>query len=106
MENFYCTCLYDALKHPLQHAERRAAINRLKAKVVHLHTARLARGQFELQIQDILQEERMSLFQLIRRRQQRKQRDIQAVQEQDHGRQTLCVCSVSTYDANMVPYRS
>lgn len=30
-------------QHSVQHAERRAAINRLKAKVVHLHTAILER---------------------------------------------------------------
>ena len=48
MENFYYACLYDALKHPLQHAERKAAISRLKAKIVQLHTAKLARGQVDL----------------------------------------------------------
>ena len=53
---------------------------------MHLNTARLARGQVEIQTQDIFHEEMMS-SQLIRRRQRRKQRDMQALQE-DHGRQT------------------
>ena len=87
MDNFYYASLRESLKHPLQHAERRAAINRLKAKVLHLHTALLTRGQVELQTQDIHQEEMMSLIQMIKRRQRRKQRDIQAVDEQDHERQ-------------------
>jgi len=34
METFYYACLYDALKHPLQHEERKATINRLQAKIV------------------------------------------------------------------------
>jgi len=88
MENVYYACLYDALKHPLQLAEKKADINRLKAKIVQLHTVKLARGKVDLKTQDILHQERMSLFQLIKRRQRRKQRDIQAVHEQDHERQT------------------
>ena len=35
MENIYYAWLYDILQQLLQHAERRAAINHLKAKVVH-----------------------------------------------------------------------
>ena len=70
MENFYYACLYDILQCPIQHAERRAALNHLKAKIVKIHNARLARGQIELRTH-ILQEERMSLFQLIKRRQRR-----------------------------------
>ena len=66
MENFYYAHLYDTLQRPIQHAERRAALNHLKAKIVKLHNARLARGQIELRTHDILQEERMSLFQLIK----------------------------------------
>jgi len=71
MGNFYYACLYDILQRPIQHAERRTALNHLKAKIVKLHNARLARGQIELRTHDILQGERMSLFQLIKRRQRR-----------------------------------
>jgi len=71
LENFYYVCLYDKLQCPSQHAERRAGLNHLKAKIVKLHNARLAGGQIELRTQDIFQEERMSLFHLIKRRQRR-----------------------------------
>jgi len=67
-ENFYYACLYDILQRPIQHAERRAAINRPKAKTVKLHNGRLARGQIELRTQDIFQEESKSLLHLIKRR--------------------------------------
>ena len=63
-------------------------INRLQAKIVQIHNAKLERGQVELKTQDLLQEERMSLLQLIKRRQRRKQREIQAVQNQNNERQT------------------
>jgi hypothetical protein len=86
MKNFHYACLYDAIKYPLQHAERQATINRLKAKIVQRHSAKQARGQVDLKTQDILQEEQMSLIQLITWRQRRKQRDIQAVHEQDNER--------------------
>ena len=46
----YYACLYDALKHPLQNAERRAAINSPKAMVVHLHTARLTQGRLSYKL--------------------------------------------------------
>jgi len=66
MENFYYACLYDILQRPIRHAERRASLNHLKAKIVKLHNARLVRGQIELRTHDILQEKRMSLFQFIK----------------------------------------
>jgi len=84
MENVYYACLYDILQRPSQHAERRAALNHLKAKTVKLHNARLAGGQIELRTQDIFQEERMSLFHLIKRRQRRGQREISEVHDRDH----------------------
>ena len=65
VENIYYACLYDILQRPSQNAERRAALNHLKAKIVKLHNARLARGQIELRSQDIFQEKRMFLFHLI-----------------------------------------
>ena len=85
MENLYYACLYDVLKRPSQHAERRAALNHFKAKIVKLHNARLARGHTELRTQDIFQEERMSLFHLIKQRQQRGQREISEMHDRDHG---------------------
>ena len=86
MENFHYACLYDAIKYPLQHAERQAAINGLKDKIVQWHSAKVPWGQVDLKTQDMLQEEQMSLIQLITWRQRRKQRDIQAVHEQDNER--------------------
>src|SRR5215469_14673796 len=83
MENFYYACLYEALQHPLHHAKRRAALIRLKAKIVHIHTARLARGEIELRTQDVFQEERLSPYQLIKRKQRKAQREILAVRDQE-----------------------
>jgi len=74
MENFYYACLYESIKQLIPHVEKTTMINRLKAKILQIHTTKLARGQLELKAQDILQEERMSLFQLIKRRHRRKQR--------------------------------
>jgi hypothetical protein len=74
MQNFYYICLYEAIKQLIPHVEKTTMINRLKAKILQIHTTKLARGQLELKAQDILQEERMSLFQLIKRRHRRKQR--------------------------------
>ena len=64
------------------------AINHVKAKTVKLHIYSLAWGQIELRKQDIFQEERISLFPLIKRRQRREQREISEEQDRDHGWQT------------------
>jgi len=88
MENFHYACLYDILQRPIQQVERTAALNHLKAKIVKLHNARLARGQIELRTQDIHQEERMSLFLLIKRRQRKGQGEISELQDRDQGWQT------------------
>jgi len=101
MENVYYACLYDILQRPIQHAERRAAITHLKAKIVKLHNARLARGQIELRTQDIFQEERMSRFHLIKRRQRREQREISEVQDRDHEWQTSARDIVRVFSEHM-----
>ena len=88
MENFYYACLYDILQRPMQHAEKKAKLNHLQAKIVKLHNARLERGQIELRSPDIFQKERMSLFQLIKRRERRGKREISRVQERESGWQT------------------
>jgi hypothetical protein len=88
MENVYYACLYEALQHPLQHTERKAAINRLQAKIVLLHTETMARGEIELRTKDVVQEEMMSLYQLIKRRKRRVQRAIPASQAQENGTHT------------------
>ena len=49
-ENFYHACLYDLLNpHP---EEGMATVNHVKAKIVQLYSARLARGKIELQYPD------------------------------------------------------
>ena len=89
IENVYYACLYDILQRPIQHAERRAALNHLKAKIAKLRNARPARRKIELQTQDIINEECMYLFHLIKRRQRRDQGEISEVQDRDHGWQAF-----------------
>jgi len=101
MENFYYVCLYDILQRPIQHAERRAALNHLQAKIVKLHNARLARGQIELRTHDILREERMSRFQLIKRRHRRGQREMSEVQDRHQGWQTSARDILRLFSENM-----
>ena len=48
MENFYYACLYEALKQPIQDAEKKTMINRIQAKIVQIHAAKLQWGQVEL----------------------------------------------------------
>ena len=100
-ENFYYACLYDILQHPSQHAEKRTKLNHLKAKIVKLHTTRLEQGQIELRSLDIFQEERMSLFHLIKRRERRGKREIARVQERERGWQTSARDIVRVFSEHM-----
>ena len=76
-------------------------INRLKAKTVRLHRTRLVRHNIELQYPDALQEERSTLYHLIKRRQRRMQRTITAVDDPTSGITTTTprgiITAFSTY---------
>jgi exonuclease III len=85
MENFYYACLYDILRRPSPHEVKRTKLNQLKAKIIKLHNTKLQQGQPELRSPDFIQEERMSLYQMIKRREQRKKRDIVTVHDGDQG---------------------
>ena len=85
MENFYYACLYDIMRRPSPHEEKRSKHNHLKAKIVKLHTTKLEQGQVELRSPDIFQDERMSLYQLIKRRERRWKRQIVKVQDSEQG---------------------
>lgn len=76
MENFYRACLYELLQYPARRAEEIPTVNRLKTKHINLYSARLSRGTVETHNQETFQEERMSLFHLIKRRTWREQRTI------------------------------
>ena len=101
MENFYYACLYGILRQPTPHTEKRSQLNHLKAKIVKLHTTRLEQGQVELRSPDIFQEERMSLFQLIKRREKRGKREIARVQEREHGWQTSARDIIRVFSEHM-----
>jgi len=101
MENFYYACLYDVLRQPRPHAEKRTKLYHLKAKIVKLHTTRLEQGQVEHRSPDIFQEERMSLFQLIKRREKRGKREIVRVQEREHGWQTSARDIIRVFSEHM-----
>ena len=96
-------------QRPLQQAEWWAALNYLKAKIVKPNNARLARGQMELRTQDILQEESMSLYHLIKRRKgggsERSQNWGIGVKHCRSLRGIYCVGSVSTFEGNIDWYR-
>jgi hypothetical protein len=76
-----------------------AAVNRIKAKLVKLYSERLARGTIEMQNQDTLQGERMSVFHLIKRRQRRERRTITHIQDPASGTQTATTGIVKTFSS-------
>jgi hypothetical protein len=64
------------------------AVNRVKAKLVQLYSARISRGTMGMHTPEALQEKRMCLFHLIRSRKRRDQRTITTVHYSTHGTQT------------------
>jgi len=83
--NFYHAALYELLQSPPPHEEKTAAINHIKAKIVRLYAERLRHGNIELQDTDVLQTERTTLYQLIRRRKRRAQCTITSVRDPADG---------------------
>jgi hypothetical protein len=96
LENFYHACLYDLLRRPPHQEDGMATINQFKAKIIRLYSARLARGNIELQSQNALHKERTSLYQLIKRRQRMVLRTITAVHDPTNGKLATTTRSIVT----------
>jgi hypothetical protein len=75
----------DLLQNLPHQAEKMTAVKRLKTKRVKLYCARLAR-EVELQTPERIQEERIALYRLIKRRTRREQ--ITEIQGPKNGTQT------------------
>ena len=80
--------------HPLPHGDKIAAVNHIKAKIVQLYSARLARGNIELQYLDVLEKERTTVYQMIKGRRRRVQRTITPVHDPASGVPTTTTRSV------------
>ena len=76
-----------------------ASVNRIKAKIVKLYSARLACGTIEIPNQDMLQNERMYLLHLIKRRQRWEQRTITKVQDPVSGTRTTTTGIVNVFSS-------
>jgi hypothetical protein len=96
LENFYHACLYDLVRRPSHQEEGIAAVNQCKGKIIRLYSARLARGNIELQSPDALQKERTTLYRLIKRRQRRVQQTITAVHDPTNGTLATTTRSIVT----------
>jgi len=82
--------------HPV---EGMAAVSRIKAKFVKLYGDRIARGTIEMQNQDKLQEEKISLFHLIKLRQRWERRAFTHVHDPVSGMQTTTRGIVNTFSS-------
>jgi hypothetical protein len=96
LENFYHACLSDLLRRPPHQEDGMANINQFKAKIIRLYSARLARGNIELQSQDALHKERTSIYHMIKRRQRRVLRTITAVHDPTNGTLATTTRSIVT----------
>jgi len=65
-ENFYYACIYDVLQDPIQHREKGARLNHLKAKIVRLHNKRLQGMTIDTHEPTMFHGESSSLFHLYK----------------------------------------
>jgi hypothetical protein len=71
MENFYYACLCDVLQNPENRMTQTEKVNRLKAQLIKLCREKAAAGMIEMQSLSSFQEERISLFHIIKQRNRR-----------------------------------
>jgi len=82
-ENFYNTCVYDVLQDLIQHREKAARLNHLKAKIVRLHNKRLQTITIDTHEPTMFQGESPTLFHLLQMRKQRESRIIANVLDEN-----------------------
>jgi hypothetical protein len=82
-ENSYYACIYDVLQDTIQHREKAARLNRLKAKIVRLHNKRLQAITIDTREPTMFQGESPSLFHLLQMRKRRESRMIANVLDEN-----------------------
>jgi len=91
--------LYDVLQNPEHRMTRTEKVNRLKAQLIQLYRERAAAGMIEMQSLDSFQEERISLFHIIKRRTWREKRTISQVTD-PNGRKHTSTAIIETFVAH------
>jgi exonuclease III len=76
MEDFYYQCIYTILQDPQLRLEKMVEINRLKAKIVNIHSNRMEGVKRGVDETGNGMEERVSIYHIIRQKQHREQRTI------------------------------
>jgi hypothetical protein len=76
MEHHLNECILDILNGEGSHAEKLAGLNRYKAKLVRLHAKKMEWVRLDQNDGDLLRDEQLSLFHLLRQKKRRAQRRV------------------------------
>jgi hypothetical protein len=76
MENFYYQCIYDILQDPEKRRRMMADVNKLKAKIVQLHSARMEAVKLDVEDRVTYKDGKASIYHIIKQKSRREQRTV------------------------------
>ena len=88
MENHLYECIYIVLQRDPSTQNLRPILNRLKAKIVRLHSIRMQRFLLDTEEADRLESERPTLYHTIKMKRRRSQRTIHYLRDENGQLQT------------------
>jgi hypothetical protein len=89
LDNLYYECLYDILRNADTNGANLPALNRIKAKIVKLHSQRLKSVLLDNVVADIFEEEQPTFYHLTQMQKRRTARTIRSVRDVNGHIQTL-----------------
>jgi len=87
-ENFYYACIYDIIRETSHPRDKMLKLQHLKAKIIRLHTVKCTSMRIDIHDTTEYQGEKISLYQLIQRRQRRRGRLITELLDEAGNLQT------------------
>jgi glutamate synthase domain-containing protein 2 len=83
MDNNYYECIYERLKQPAHNADTRTVLQKLKAKIVHLHNIRLNQLLNDNNTAERTEGEQPTMYNVLQMRKRRNERNITALRDKE-----------------------
>jgi len=82
MKNYYYECVYDVLNHTGTNGTNLPTLNRLKAKIVRLHSDKLKRILIDNEEADRLEGEQPTIYNILRMQKIRADKNIRSIKDE------------------------
>jgi hypothetical protein len=88
MENLYYQCIYDIIQNPEKRRRMMADVNKFKAKIVQMHSARMEAAKPDVEDRVTYKDEKASIYHIKEQKSRREQRTLTRNLEHTDSEQT------------------